>query len=75
LLPIDAPSSSSVALRGYIGVSEAARRLGCSPEWVRRLIRMNRLAALSTPYGNVVSIESVRALKVNRSARAAGGVG
>ncbi len=51
--------------------SEAARELGCSAEWVRRLTKCGRLPCVPTPLGRLIPRAAVEALRRERAARQA----
>lgn len=57
-----------VAVVEGVAVSEAARRLLLSPDRVRGLCREGRLAFTATPYGRLIDVSSLEALRREREA-------
>lgn len=52
---------------GWIGPSAAGRRLGCSVQWVRRLLSEGRLRGTRTALGWLIDPESVDELLAARA--------
>ncbi len=48
------PSSFNHGLDGVVSTGPAARRLGVSDSYVRRLLRSGRLPAIPTPLGRLI---------------------
>ncbi len=47
--------------KNYLTVAEAARAIGISESWLRRLIKLGRVPALRTPYGALVEAGALSA--------------
>jgi excisionase family DNA binding protein len=56
-----------------IGPSEAARALGCSPQWVKQLVRRGELAGIKTSIGTVVRRRAVEQFAETREQRSSRG--
>jgi excisionase family DNA binding protein len=63
-----------LALQGEANLTtgQAARLLGVSPEWVRRLVARGRLDAIQTPYGLLFDPASVARERERRQQAAEG---
>lgn len=58
--------STAVEPTQWLTVSGAARRLGVSATWVRKLADAGRLHTVVTPYGRLIDPTSIEALQQAR---------
>jgi excisionase family DNA binding protein len=66
---------SSQDLGEVLSTAQAARRLGVSEAWVRRLVAAGRLPAVATPLGRLIPAEAVERFARERARAAAAGGG
>jgi excisionase family DNA binding protein len=52
-----------------LGPSQAARVAGCSPQWIRELVRQERLPGIRTGIGTLVKRQDAERLAAERQSR------
>lgn len=55
--------------KGLINKSTAARIIGVSPQYIKKLVDNNQLKSFSNEYEEFLSLEEVKTFKINRDAK------